>query len=86
MKRIKFLFAWYDLWVGLFWDSKKRKLYVFPLPMLGVVIDCVQYYAIQSRHNGDIGVCVAPEGERCLREDPGCVLRPISKREFDDFA
>jgi hypothetical protein len=40
MKRIKLLFAWYDLWVGLFWDSKKRKLYIFPVPMLGVVIDC----------------------------------------------
>lgn len=35
---IKPLFAWYDLWVGAFGDRKQRKLYILPLPMLGVVI------------------------------------------------
>lgn len=32
------LFAWYDLWVGAFWDRAKRKLYIFPVPCFGVVI------------------------------------------------
>lgn len=36
--RIKPLFAWYDLWIGAFWDRKARKLYVLPVPCLGVVI------------------------------------------------
>lgn len=35
---VKPIFAWYDMWVGAFWDSAKRRLYIFPVPMLGVVI------------------------------------------------
>jgi hypothetical protein len=35
---IKPLFAWYDLWIGAFWDRGSRKLYVLPLPCVGVVI------------------------------------------------
>lgn len=37
--KIKPLFAWYDLWVGVFWDQHKRKLYVLPLPCIGIVIE-----------------------------------------------
>lgn len=37
--KIRPLFAWYDLWVGVFWDQSKRKLYILPLPMLGIVLD-----------------------------------------------
>ena len=33
------IFAWYDLWIGAFWDSRKRRLYILPLPCLGIVID-----------------------------------------------
>lgn len=27
-------FAWYDLWIGAYWDRKARVLYVCPLPSL----------------------------------------------------
>lgn len=37
--RIRPIFAWYDCWVGAFIDRPKQRLYLFPLPMLGVVID-----------------------------------------------
>jgi hypothetical protein len=36
--KLKFIFAWYDLWVGCFWDRQKRWLYIFPVPMFGVII------------------------------------------------
>lgn len=36
--KITFLFAWYDLWVGIFYDKDKRKLYVLPIPCVGVII------------------------------------------------
>ena len=37
--RVRFLFAWFDFWVGAFWDKEKRRLYLFPVPMLGVCVD-----------------------------------------------
>ena len=33
-----FILKWYDGWVGFFWDSKKKWLYVFPLPFFGIII------------------------------------------------
>lgn len=35
---IRPIFAWYDLWVGIFIDTKRKCAYVFPIPMVGVVI------------------------------------------------
>jgi hypothetical protein len=32
--KITFFVAWYDFWIGLFYDQKKRVLYVCPLPCL----------------------------------------------------
>jgi hypothetical protein len=43
--RVKPLFAWYDIWIGAFWDRAKRKLYVLPLPCIGLIFelgDCQQ--------------------------------------------
>jgi hypothetical protein len=37
--KIKLLFAWYDLWIGIFIDKAKRKIYIFPIPMIGIVIE-----------------------------------------------
>ena len=34
---VRFVFAWYDLWFGAYWDSEKRDLYLM-VPMVGVAI------------------------------------------------
>jgi hypothetical protein len=37
--RIRPIFAWYDLWIGAFYDREKRRLYVFPIPMFGFYVE-----------------------------------------------
>jgi len=32
--RLKISFAWYDLWIGIFIDTNKKKLYICPIPTL----------------------------------------------------
>lgn len=32
------MFAWYDIWVGVFVDRPKRRVYVFPVPCFGFVV------------------------------------------------
>lgn len=36
--KINVIFAWFDFWVGIFFDRAKRRVYIFPVPMFGVVI------------------------------------------------
>lgn len=36
-QRFSILLAWYDIWIGAFVDISKRKLYIFPLPMIGII-------------------------------------------------
>jgi hypothetical protein len=31
-------FKWYDFWVGAYYDSKNKILYICPLPMVGIKI------------------------------------------------
>lgn len=35
--QISFIFAWYDIWIGAYWDKSKRWLYILPLPTIGIV-------------------------------------------------
>jgi hypothetical protein len=39
MVKIRPVFAWYDIWVGVFIDKPKRRVYVFPIPCVGLVVE-----------------------------------------------
>lgn len=45
LTRIKFIFAWYDFWVGIYWDQKNHRLYFLPLPMLGIMLEFRKFYS-----------------------------------------
>lgn len=36
--QVKFFFAWYDFWIGAFYDQSKQILYLCPLPCCVVKI------------------------------------------------
>jgi len=40
VKRIKIkpFFRWYDLWIGIFIDTKNKCVYIIPIPTLGLKI------------------------------------------------
>lgn len=32
--KIKIFFAWYDFWIGFYWDRQKKVLYICLIPMI----------------------------------------------------
>lgn len=37
--RVSVMFAWYDLWIGAYWDRRNRILYLCPLPCCVIKIE-----------------------------------------------
>lgn len=37
--KVRPLFAWYDLWIGAYYDRSSGRLYILPIPCVGIVID-----------------------------------------------
>lgn len=33
------ILAWYDFWIGSYYDRKLHRVYMFPVPMLGICVD-----------------------------------------------
>jgi hypothetical protein len=61
---MKLLFRWYDLWVGLYIDTKRKILYIFPIPMIGIAInykkihrdwefECVEFQQGEAEHTAN---------------------------------
>lgn len=39
---VSMFLAWYDFWVGLYWDRKNRALYICPLPCVVIKIEATE--------------------------------------------
>lgn len=39
MMKVRLFVAWFDLWVGAYWDKKSRRLYILPIPCVGIMLD-----------------------------------------------
>ena len=37
--KVSLFFAWFDFWIGWFYDRKKRVLYICPLPMCVIKLE-----------------------------------------------
>jgi len=37
--RCRLVAEWRDLWIGAYWDRKRRLLYLLPMPCLGIVLN-----------------------------------------------
>jgi hypothetical protein len=41
--RIVFFFRWFDLWIGAYIDTKNRRVYICPVPMLGFYVQILRW-------------------------------------------
>ena len=39
LPEIRPVVAWYDLWIGAYWDRRNRRLFLLPLPCVGFVFE-----------------------------------------------
>lgn len=69
--KIKLLFAWYDLWVGFFYDRGKNWLYFLPFPMVGIILKLPQkrYWLVSNYSGAIIGSTNKEDLEYCLKQD-----------------
>lgn len=49
--KVKLIFAWYDFWIGLFIDQKKKTVYFFPVPMIGLKFHKHEYEYCENKNS-----------------------------------
>jgi len=70
--KISFIFAWFDFWVGVYYDRNKSWLYVLPIPMVGFILKLPQRrYWLVSNTDPDmvIGSTIKSELEYAMTQD-----------------
>jgi len=53
--RLKFFFAWYDAWLGLYYDRSRKVLYFCPVPCCVIsfqIVDSFKYIAELKQPKG----------------------------------
>lgn len=50
---IKIIVRWYDIYIGVYWDTDDKKLYIFLLPMIGIQVDfvAIRRWRFKKKHN-----------------------------------
>lgn len=66
--KVKAFWAWYDLWIGFYYDRSKRSLYFCPLPMM--VFQFNFETAEQRQQRIFMDLCVKNMMERKERSEP----------------
>lgn len=49
---IRFFFAWYDLWIGAYWDRERKIIYLLPVPCFGVALKRFPVFDLRSENAG----------------------------------
>jgi len=67
--RSEIIVAWYDIWVGFYWDREKRRLYYFPVPCLGLFIQMPAKQSEDFTDDPEYQVFVEKMAEKCQCHD-----------------
>lgn len=69
---MRIFFAWYDLWIGVYYDRKARALYICPLPMVVIQIGGQPQQVTQGKHYEVCPECGAWEYRNDIGHKEGC--------------
>lgn len=82
---IAIFFAWFDFWIGFYYDRKNAVLYICLVPTVVVRIKIIEIFQIIGFHTRTvIGYTFGRETfADVLAEEPGATFRRISRRQYD---
>lgn len=82
--KFRIFLAWYDFWIGFFYDREKDILYVCLLPMIVMEITFYFHYQIIGGYSGNvIGYCAGYDAKQdVLTEEPEATFRRIPTWQY----
>lgn len=68
--KIQLIVKWYDMWIGMFWDSKNKWLYILPIPCMGIILKFSKKSIQKSKKNTLIcPICKSVSGKLLIHEN-----------------